>query len=182
MQRITYPFEKGMPCIPYRVIGIGIIFAFFNLLSILGVGPSRPTQKFSRAPQNTCFAMISSLFGYGIRLKKAYGISPANAENTPVPVVWQRDDSNPPCIQGRPATPRSTIISYGQKEDGSAKSYTQASSITASPSQEVDESVKIYIPEGEPVEILLEDIQKEFPNVFVCVREKKGLLNKTKIY
>ena len=171
--------------IPYAAIGMGSIFGFFALLSILGMKP--PSLNSERKPliptQTGCFATLSAQFQYGVNVNRLHS-EPSLPNSTNVSVSVASLENNKALVQRRP-TPKA-IISYSLPKGGQGAAVFKQSNLT--PLQEQEE-VKVFVPENysffkgmspeKCLDLLVEDISKKCPNCYVTIRQKYGTINQT---
>lgn len=179
--------------IPYDVIGIGSIFAFFTLLSILGVRPTSLNPDISRrkpliAPQTGCFAMLSNSLTQPHLAQRVnsepslnhFAGSTAALENRPNSVVAQPRPTPKAGLsissKGASASKASTVnkvvsVDSGVKRRGATKKEDISLFIPANSS-----FFKGMAPE-ECLDLLIKDVQKKIPDCYITVRQKYGSVN-----
>lgn len=183
--------------IPYDVIGIGSIFAFLTLLSILGLRPTALSSETSRkkpliAPQNGCFAMISSTWQTQLNVNRTPSESSLKLTGTGITPPVTVGENRGALVQKRPN--QKVVLSASLPSGGEgAAIYTESTlekalSIDSGVQKgQKDEGISLFISANSSffkgmspekcIDLLIQDIEKKIPDCYITVRQKYGSVN-----
>jgi len=184
--------------IPYDVISIGSIFAFFTLLSLLGIRPTSLNPENSRkkpliAPQTGCFAMVSS----GLQQLEKQGAQRVNSEpslnRSAVTTATMDNRPNLVVAQQRPIPKAGLSISSKKKAVASASKTSTVNKVVLVESGEKRQKVRkkkeisIFIPDNSLVfegmapeiclDLLIKDIHEKVEGCHLDIRQMSASVN-----